>query len=247
MLHSSVEAVAANKAAIIRDNQNIRCDYPFKRTGGLDDAAKFAFATAKIPTTKNWWNCGCCWAVLQVQDYLDFRDLLSSWWWGPGDGSWVTRECPQAQGNDESASGSWSPAGIQQFHYLLLKKCDRLGIVSEPGEPHWCSKKDRCVDECFSWGTMVGIGVHVRSILSNIGVVVLPDQKAIGSAYQAFDENENLKDESQQAAIMQLGSKLAIVIAKLNTWLLTHHRDTKFGCSDLLPNRLIANSFSTCL
>jgi len=38
-----------------------------------------------------------------------------------------------------------------------------------------------------------------------------------GSAYQAFDENENLKDESQQAAIMQLGSKLATVTAKLNT------------------------------
>jgi len=28
--------------------------------------------------------------------------------------------------------------------------------------------------------------------------VVLPDQKAM-AAYQAFDENENLKDESQQA------------------------------------------------
>ena len=49
-----------------------------------------------------------------------------------------------------------------------------------------------------------------------IGVLVLPDQKAIGSAYQAFDENDNLKDESQQTAIAQLGSQLATVTAKLN-------------------------------
>ena len=64
-------------------------------------------------------------------------------------------------------------------------------------------------------GGLRGLG-HVRSILSSIGVLVLPDQRAIGSAYQAFDENDNLKDESQQATIVQLGSKLATVTAKLN-------------------------------
>jgi hypothetical protein len=58
--------------------------------------------------------------------------------------------------------------------------------------------------------------VHVRSILGNIGVLVLPDQQAIGSAYQAFDENGNLKDEAQQTSILQLGSKLATVTARLN-------------------------------
>jgi chromate reductase, NAD(P)H dehydrogenase (quinone) len=58
---------------------------------------------------------------------------------------------------------------------------------------------------------------HVRSILSSIGVIVLPDQKAIGNAYQAFDESDNLKDESQRVAIRQLGDKLAVVTAKLNS------------------------------
>jgi chromate reductase, NAD(P)H dehydrogenase (quinone) len=58
--------------------------------------------------------------------------------------------------------------------------------------------------------------VHVRSILGNIGVLVLPDQKAIGNAYQAFDENGNLKDRSQQESIEQLGNKLATITAKLN-------------------------------
>jgi chromate reductase, NAD(P)H dehydrogenase (quinone) len=59
--------------------------------------------------------------------------------------------------------------------------------------------------------------VHVRSILGNIGVLVLPDQKAIRNAHQAFDENGNLKDRSQQEAIEQLGNKLVTITAKLNS------------------------------
>jgi chromate reductase, NAD(P)H dehydrogenase (quinone) len=57
--------------------------------------------------------------------------------------------------------------------------------------------------------------VHVRSILGNIGVLVLPDQVAIGKANQAFDENGKLQDESQQAAIIDLGRKLASVTDRL--------------------------------
>jgi chromate reductase, NAD(P)H dehydrogenase (quinone) len=58
--------------------------------------------------------------------------------------------------------------------------------------------------------------VHVRSILSNIGVLVLPDQMAIGQANRAFDETGNLNDQAQHVAIIQLGSKLASVTARLN-------------------------------
>jgi chromate reductase, NAD(P)H dehydrogenase (quinone) len=59
--------------------------------------------------------------------------------------------------------------------------------------------------------------VHIRSILGNIGVLVLPDQKAIGNTHQVFDENGNLKDRSQQEAIEQLGNKLVTMTAKLNS------------------------------
>jgi len=67
------------------------------------------------------------------------------------------------------------------------------------------------------------------------------DQKASG-AYQAFDENENLKDESQQAAIMQLGSKLATVTAKLNN--LTHHRDAQNSVMRSLTKSFDSKQFS---
>lgn len=58
--------------------------------------------------------------------------------------------------------------------------------------------------------------VHLRSILGNINVIVLPDQKAISRAFEAFDEEGNLKDSQQQKAIEDLGAKLATVIGKLN-------------------------------
>lgn len=58
--------------------------------------------------------------------------------------------------------------------------------------------------------------VHVRSILESIGVIVIPDQKAIPSAYQTFDEMGHLRDEKQQIAIASLGSKLAEITMKLN-------------------------------
>ncbi|HBB30560.1 MAG TPA: NADPH-dependent FMN reductase [Cyanobacteria bacterium UBA8803] len=57
--------------------------------------------------------------------------------------------------------------------------------------------------------------VHIRSILSNISVLVLPDQKAIPKAFEAFDENGQLKDPKQQTEVEQLGSKLATMLAKL--------------------------------
>ncbi|NER35703.1 MAG: NAD(P)H-dependent oxidoreductase [Oscillatoria sp. SIO1A7] len=58
--------------------------------------------------------------------------------------------------------------------------------------------------------------VHVRSILGNIGVIVLPDQKAIPKAFEAFDSDGQLKDTKQQQAIEALGSKVAEVLSKLN-------------------------------
>ena len=58
--------------------------------------------------------------------------------------------------------------------------------------------------------------VHVRAILQNIRVLVLPDQIAIVKADEAFNPDGSLKDPKQQAAVEALGAKLARVIAKLH-------------------------------
>lgn len=57
--------------------------------------------------------------------------------------------------------------------------------------------------------------VHVRAILGNIRVLVLPDQVAVSKAHEAFDADGKLKDAKQQASIEALGAKLAAVISKL--------------------------------
>ncbi|MEE8241441.1 MAG: NAD(P)H-dependent oxidoreductase [Nitrospirales bacterium] len=56
--------------------------------------------------------------------------------------------------------------------------------------------------------------VHLRSILSNIGVLVIPDQVAVGEAYTTFDKDGDLVDEGQRASIQGLGQS----VSKLLHW-----------------------------
>ena len=58
--------------------------------------------------------------------------------------------------------------------------------------------------------------VHVRAILEGIGVFVIPDQKAIPQAAQAFDELGQLKDERQAQGVLAIAQKLTEVTAKLS-------------------------------
>ena len=57
--------------------------------------------------------------------------------------------------------------------------------------------------------------VHVRSILSSIGVLVIPDQIAISKAYEAFDAEGNLRDEKQQVRVLGIGKSLAEVTQRM--------------------------------
>ena len=57
--------------------------------------------------------------------------------------------------------------------------------------------------------------VHVRAILGNIGVTVLPDQVAVPKAYAAFREDGSLADEKQAAKVKALGAQLARHLAKV--------------------------------
>ncbi|MEH2429861.1 MAG: NAD(P)H-dependent oxidoreductase [Nostoc sp.] len=58
--------------------------------------------------------------------------------------------------------------------------------------------------------------VHLRSILGNIKVLVLPDQIAVSKAYEAFNADGTLKDPKQQQSIEQLGDGLTKILLKLN-------------------------------
>lgn len=59
--------------------------------------------------------------------------------------------------------------------------------------------------------------VTVRSILSNIGVLVLPDQVAIPTAHEAFDDAGKLKDERKAKQIVALARGLVKLSTKLKS------------------------------
>ncbi|MBS0627672.1 MAG: NAD(P)H-dependent oxidoreductase [Verrucomicrobia bacterium] len=56
--------------------------------------------------------------------------------------------------------------------------------------------------------------VHVRSMFSNIFSIVLPEQKSIANATEAFDEKGNLKNAADQKDVMDIGFRLTKFLMK---------------------------------
>ena len=57
--------------------------------------------------------------------------------------------------------------------------------------------------------------VHLRAILGNLGITVLPDQIAIPSAYDAIKADGSLADPKQTERVKKLGATLANQLKKL--------------------------------
>lgn len=91
---------------------------------------------------------------------------------------------------------------------------------SEPGEAPLalsCFKGKTAALMATSPGGLGGLRglTHLRMILEGVGVLVIPQQKAVPGAMQMFDELGNLTDEKQRSDIMALGGTLAEITAKL--------------------------------
>lgn len=137
----------------------------------------------------------------------------------------------------EDASGL--PDGAKRFK-VLLREADGLLIAS----PEYNSSITAALKNAIDWasraesddepplvafkgkaaalvaaspGALGGLRglVTVRSILGNIGLLVLPDQVAIPSAHEAFDEAGKLKDERKAKQVARLSSALVDLAAKL--------------------------------
>ena len=63
-------------------------------------------------------------------------------------------------------------------------------------------------------GGMRGL-VHLRAILSNIGMLVIPDQVAVGKAHQAFDDDGNLVNGSTATRVDSLAAALVRTAGRL--------------------------------
>lgn len=64
-------------------------------------------------------------------------------------------------------------------------------------------------------GGMRGL-VTLRSLLGNIGVLVLPDQVSVAGAHEAFEDGQ-LKDERKAGQVAQLATRLVDVINRLGS------------------------------
>lgn len=58
--------------------------------------------------------------------------------------------------------------------------------------------------------------VHLRAIMSNIQVLVLPDQVAVGKIHESFRSDGGLTDGKQQHAIESLGIKLTELLKRIH-------------------------------
>lgn len=118
-------------------------------------------------------------------------------------------------------------------HQGLLISCPEYNSSITPllkNTLDWCSRtesKEEAALACFKGKTAVlmaaspgALGglrglIHVRAILSNIAVLVLPDQMAVPKAHEAFLKSGELKDPKQQGMIKGLGAKLTATLIKL--------------------------------
>lgn len=102
----------------------------------------------------------------------------------------------------------------------VLKNAIDWASRPQPGEaPLACFKGKVAVVMSASPGALGGLRglAHIRSILGNLSMIVLPEQKAIGNGYSAFTPEGNLQDPEQQSAVEQLGARLAEVVGKLGS------------------------------
>jgi len=143
---------------------------------------------------------------------------------------------PIYDGDLESSSGLPGNAKklreLFRAHRGLLLACPEYNSSITPllkNTIDWVTRDERGAGtiECFegkvaglvaaSPGALGGLRglVHVRAILGNIKVLVVPEQVAVTKAHEAFDEHGQLKDAKQSAAVESVGAAVARLLALL--------------------------------
>jgi NAD(P)H-dependent FMN reductase len=89
-------------------------------------------------------------------------------------------------------------------------------VQGQPGLAEYLGKVALLI--AASTGVLGGLRglLQVRMILSNINVLVLPEQLTIPKADAAFDESGALKDASLQERLSKITGKLVTTVGKLN-------------------------------
>ncbi len=112
-----------------------------------------------------------------------------------------------------------SPEYNSSITAVLKNTIDWLSRKEEGEVPLQCFKGKVVSLMSASPGGLGGLRglVHVRSILANLGCIVLPDQVAVPSANKAFDTQGGMNDEALRKRIERLGSNVAEMLQKLQS------------------------------
>lgn len=100
----------------------------------------------------------------------------------------------------------------------VLKNAIDWASRPEPNEPSLVAFKSKIAGlVSASPGNLGGVRglAALRSILTNIGVIVIPTQLAISRANDAFEQDGSLKDERQQDAIASIGAETVSFASRL--------------------------------
>ncbi len=110
-----------------------------------------------------------------------------------------------------------SPEYNSSISGVLKNTIDWTSRVSEGEEPLACFKGKVAGIMSASPGGLGGLRglVHVRAILENISVLVIPDQIAVAKAHEVFNTDGTLKDKKQEDSVKRIGANVAKLLIKL--------------------------------
>jgi NAD(P)H-dependent FMN reductase len=100
----------------------------------------------------------------------------------------------------------------------VLKNAIDWASRPQPGEPQLVAFRGKTAAlMSASPGTLGGLRslITVRSILGNIGTLVLPDQVTLPQAHEAFNDDGSLKDGKRQAAVEKVAAGLVELTRRL--------------------------------
>ncbi len=111
-----------------------------------------------------------------------------------------------------------SPEYNSSITAALKNAIDWASRAESDDEPPLAAYRGKVAVLCSaSPGALGGLRglVHLRAILGNIGVIVLPEQVCISTAHEAFDDAGKLKDERKAKQLASLAKSLVETLRKL--------------------------------
>ncbi len=110
-----------------------------------------------------------------------------------------------------------SPEYNSSISGVLKNTIDWVSRPVEGEEPLACFKGRVAGIMSASPGALGGLRglVHVRAILENISVIVIPDQIAVAKAHEVFNADGTLRDKKQEDQVKKIGANVAKLLVKL--------------------------------